>query len=117
MNTVIMIFKHLLNHWFSVDVGADGHTISNEFAGVPHTRGVKLVLHGFVTHRIHHIQVIKLTNNSSLGLKIFLCFLEVSYHKLPFFCHGGEVSLLFPLLGQVSHSTLILDPISFHLRA
>ena len=112
-----MLLNQIPCQLFPVDVGAYGHTISDEFAGLPHAWGVELMLHDFVTCSIYHIQMVELGDESSVGLILGHCFFEVSHHELLSFSYGGEVSLRLPLLGQMSHDTFILNPIPFHLRA
>ena len=61
--------------------------------------------------------MVDLLNDSGLGLVVFHSFFKVSHHELFSFRYGSEVTLRFALIGQMSHYTLILDPILFHLRA
>ena len=61
--------------------------------------------------------MVDLLNDSSLGLVVFHRFFKVSHHELFSFRYGSEVALLFSLVGQMSHDTLIFDPILFHLSA
>ena len=61
--------------------------------------------------------MVDLLNDSSLGLVVFHSFFKVSHHELFSFRYGSEVALRFALIGQMSHDTLIFDPILFHLRA
>lgn len=61
--------------------------------------------------------MVDLLNDSGLGLVVFHSFFKVSHHELFSFRYGSEVALRVALIGQMSHDTLILDPILFHLRA